>query len=130
MIGRREARSREVRLISEHAVQLGGVAKGFVDGQPEMAGVQHQIAWAGLHAIGAQLVESLASDAWTLLDQSGALEVFEPRAAWRQERAASLEPSSLFDHRDGVAAGSARHHLLDRAAFAGEERLLLHCQAE
>src|SRR5437588_11925547 len=95
-----------------------------------MAGVQHEIAWAGLHAIGAQLVESLASDAWTLLDQSGALEVFEPRAAWRQERAASLEPSSLFDHRDGVAAGSARHHLLDRAAFAGEERLLLHCQAE
>ena len=40
---RDEARAREVRLVAHRAIQLGGMADGFVDREPEVARVEDQV---------------------------------------------------------------------------------------
>src|SRR5919197_4622387 len=93
--------------------------------QPQMAGVQHQIAKSGLHGVGAEFLESVARDPRRLLDETGALDVLEPGTARRQKRSARLESALLLDRRHGVPAARPGDHLLDGAAFGREERLLL-----
>ena len=59
LVERGEARAREVGLVAEHAVQFRGVADGFVDGQPQVGRVEHEVVLPGLDRLGGELFAHL-----------------------------------------------------------------------
>ena len=69
LVGGEEAGAGVVGLVAQRAIEFGGVADGFVDGEPEVAGQQDQVLLAGGDGRRLQVFDHFFADALGVFDQ-------------------------------------------------------------
>ena len=93
LVDGRERRTRVVGLVAERPVELGGVADGLVDGQPQVGRVDHQVVAAGLHGRRGELLAEQVGQLGRARrpSRSRAGEVLPAAADRRRDRAHGVE---------------------------------------
>ncbi len=129
----RERGAGVVRLVAQRAVQLGRVADGLVDRQPQVGGVDHEGVGAGLHRRRGDLLHQQVRELGKLAvpvppRRAGPEDVLPAAAAGRCEGAHALERAAVRVDRDRADVALDPHPLLHRAGAAEVrvEHLLLH----
>ena len=114
----------EIGLPAKRAVELGRMANAFVDGEPEIAGADHNVINAGLDGFCRKLLPGLRGGKCCLgLAIVGAY-IFPASRAGRKQAVPRREPARLLvDRGDRELRKDADAGLLDAAAAAAHKQL-------
>jgi len=129
-VGCAEGGAREIRLVAERPVQLRGMAHGLVDGEPEIAGRDDEIAGARLHRRSRHLLPRLLHGQRRLSGGVPAREMLPSCGAGRAHAVARGESARFPVYQSDAEGGvDARADLLHPRAEAVRQPLpLAHCR--
>ena len=124
LLGRRkEGRAGVVGLVAERAIELGRVRDRFVDGEPQMRRMQHEIPRARLDRRGRELHGRLFRPPPDIRRQVQTGDVFPAAAGRGGDGSSRLEVGGVRGHRrDGHVGTQSNEGLLDHRAVARRDQ--------
>src|SRR5829696_3227824 len=109
---RQKAGSGQVGLIPQRPIELGGMANGFVDREPEMGRVQDEIVLALPNGSGGELLRGFFCPALYVADQIHCLDVLPATARRRSHVPARLKVREISGHCGDIQVGMGADELL------------------
>src|SRR5262249_19416988 len=126
LLRRQEGRSGEIGLPAESTVELGGMTDRFVDRQPEIGRIEHEIVFARRDRLCPKLLLDLLSGQGGFGYEVMPFDILPAFAARRRKACAAGEPSGLpINGRYLEIRPAADSHLANLAAAAAGKQLVL-----